>query len=419
MNSKETFIIDYIESLSYQRVKMKKIIGIVLMLIMLGTLSAGCLGPEEEVTPTPTATSEVETTTTPEPEATSTPEAIVEPASKEPIKLVRMGGQDMVQRLGTGDISGCIGWEPYCAQAVVEGKGKILKNSSEIWPHHPCCVVAYDYNWYESTGKEDADEILKRAVWVHMKTTEWINEAKDPDSENHAELIRHSENFTKRSPQIIEMALSNIEFDYNTDVSGTETYIQKITDFQVFDEGKWKQSGYENASDYSNSLIDDQYTTWAVENSGKNASEIKLNETADIRFGYLIEDLHQLAFWIAWQEGLFEEVGINVTVGKGAPFQNGGFEMQKGFKQNEVDIGYLGAAPASIHRINSNDFSTDDTRISVVAGVNSVGSAIVVGNDINSMEDLAGKSVGFPGKGTVQHILFLSAAEDAGLIVEE
>ncbi|MDY6931947.1 MAG: ABC transporter substrate-binding protein [Halobacteriota archaeon] len=386
---------------------MNKMIGLVLVLILLGTMSAGCLGPEEEVTPTAT------------PEATAAATATPEPASKEPVKLVRMGGQDMVQRLGTGDIAGCIGWEPYCAQAAVEGKGKILINSSEIWTHHPCCVVAYDYNWYESLEKEDADEILKRVAWVHMKSEEWVNEAKDPNSENHTKLIEHSENFTKRSPEIIEMALSNIEFDYNTDVSGTETYIQKIIDFQVFDEGKWKESGYKDAGDYSNSLIDDQYIKWAVENSDKAADEIKLNETVDIRFGYLIEDLHQVSFWIAWQEGWFEEVGINVVIAEGAPFQNGGFEMQKGFKQNEVDVGYLGAAPASIHRINSNDFSTNDTKITVIAGVNYVGSAIVVGNDINSMMELAGKSVGFPGKGTVQHILFLSAAEEAGLTVEE
>ncbi|MDY6964554.1 MAG: ABC transporter substrate-binding protein [Halobacteriota archaeon] len=390
---------------------MGKWIGLILVLIMLATLSAGCLGPEEEVTPTPTVAPPDATTPSAEPTATPIPEP------QEPVKLVRMGGQDMVQRLGTGDIAGFIGWEPYNAEAVVEGNGKILMNSSEIWSHHPCCVVAYDYNWYESVG--DANETLKRIAWVHMKSTEWINEAKDSNSSNHTKLIQHAENFTKRSPEVIEMALANIDFDYTTDAEGTETYIQKISEFGVFDESKWEQSGYQNASDYSTSLINDEYVNWAIENSNMPTDEIKLNETVDVRFGYLIEDLHQVAFWIAWQEGWFEDVGINVTVAQGAPFANGAFEMTKGFKQNEVDVGYLGIAPATVHRINSNDFSVDDARINVITGVNYIGSAIAVSEEIDSMEDLAGETVGFPGKGTVQHLLFLTAAENAGLTVEE
>lgn len=36
-----------------------------------------------------------------------------EKTPEQPINLVRMGGQDMVQRLGTGEIAGFIMWEPY------------------------------------------------------------------------------------------------------------------------------------------------------------------------------------------------------------------------------------------------------------------------------------------------------------------
>ncbi|MBU4340813.1 MAG: ABC transporter substrate-binding protein, partial [Euryarchaeota archaeon] len=44
----------------------------------------------------------------------------------QPINLVKMGGQDMIQRLGAGEISGFIGWEPYPAIAITKGYGKPL-----------------------------------------------------------------------------------------------------------------------------------------------------------------------------------------------------------------------------------------------------------------------------------------------------
>ena len=46
------------------------------------------------------------------------------PGAAKPINLVKMSGQEMVQRLGTGEIAGFIMWEPYPAIAVTKGYGK-------------------------------------------------------------------------------------------------------------------------------------------------------------------------------------------------------------------------------------------------------------------------------------------------------
>ena len=333
------------------------------------------------------------------------------------IQLTRMGGQDMVQRLGTGEIAGYIGWEPYNAEAVVKGDGRVLMSSGEIWAHHPCCIIAYDYNWHQQT--DNADDILRRVALVHLRSTEWVNAAKDPNSPNHAKLIQYSVDFTKRDPDVIEKALENIDFDHRTDVSGTTTYIQKLSEYEIFNQDNWDRSGFESPSDYASSLITDEYVQWAMEHEDDPLADLKLDPPATVKIGYLIEDLHQVAFWVAWHEGWFEEVGINIQIAEGAPFQNGAFEMTKGFKLNKVDVGYLGTAPACVHRINSNDFSTDDARINIIAGVNYNGSAIVVGKDVNTMKDLAGQTVGYPGPGTVQHFLFLKAAEEAGIKVAQ
>lgn len=338
------------------------------------------------------------------------------PEISEPINLVRMSGQEMVQRLGTGEIAGFIMWEPYPAIAVTRGYGKNLIFSGKIWDEHPCCVVAYDEDWYKKTN--NSDEILKRMALVQLKSVEYINNAKQSDSPDHAQLINYTMQFGGiTDPAAANLSLDDVEFVYNTNVEGTATFIRKVQDFGIFDPMKWNQSGYKNASDYASSLITDNYVEWAVNNKDADLSGISLKEPVNIRYAYLVNDIHELPFYIGWQKGYYKDLGINIVIAEGAPFQNGAFEMQKGFKANTVDVGSLGIPPVIIHRINSNDFSNDDTRVSVIAGMNNEGSVIVVANNITSMKDLQGKTMGFPGSGTIQHVLFLMEAEKEGLKV--
>jgi NitT/TauT family transport system substrate-binding protein len=338
------------------------------------------------------------------------------PETAEPINLVKMSGQEMVQRLGTGEIAGFIMWEPYPAIAVTKGYGKTLILSGKIWKDHPCCVVAYDEDWYKKTN--NSDEILKRMALVQLKSVEYINNAKQSDSPDHAELINYTMQFGGMTdPIAANLSLADVEFVYNTNVGGATTFIQRIQDFGIFDLTKWNQSGYKNASDYANSLVTNNYVDWAVNNKDNNLSNLSFKEPVNIRYGYLINDIHELPFYVGWQKGYYKDLGINIVVAEGAPFQNGAFEMQNGFKANTVDIGSLGIPPVIIHRINSNDFSKDDARVGVIAGMNNEGSVIVVANNITSMKDLQGKTVGFPGPGTIQHVLFLMEADKEGLKV--
>lgn len=338
------------------------------------------------------------------------------PEATEPVNLVKMSGQDMVQRLSTGEIAGFIMWEPYPALAVTKGYGKPLLYSKDIWEEHPCCVVAYDYDWYNNT--KNADEILKRMALVQLKSVEYINNAKPASSPDHEELIKYTMDFGGMTDrQAANLSLGDVEFVYNTDAPGAATFIEQIEDFGIFDQAKWNQSGYKNASDYANELINNSYVEWAVRNKDTNLTELSLKEPVTIRYAYLVNDIHELPFYIAWKKGWYKDIGINITLAEGAPFQNGAFEMQKGFKAGTVDVGSLGIPPVIIHRINSNDFSKDDARVQVVAGMNNEGSVIIVANNITSLKDLQGKTVGFPGPGTIQHVLFLMAADKEGVKV--
>ncbi len=338
------------------------------------------------------------------------------PEVSEPINLVKMSGQEMIQRLGTGEISGFIMWEPYPAIAVTKGYGKNFIFSGKIWAQHPCCVIAYDDDWYKKTN--NSDEILKRMALVQLRSVEYINNAKQIDSPDHAQLINYTMQFGGMTdPVAANLSLADVEFVYNTNVAGTTTFIQRIQDFKIFDMTKWNQSGYKDASDYANSLVTNNYVDWAINNKDENLSKLSLKEPVNIRYAYLVNDIHELPFYVGWQKGYYKDLGINISIAEGAPFQNGAFEMQNGFKANTVDVGSLGIPPVIIHRINSNDFSKDDARVGVIAGMNNEGSVIVVANNITSMKDLQGKTVGFPGPGTIQHVLFLMEAEKEGLTV--
>jgi len=133
----------------------------------------------------------------------------------------------------------------------------------------------------------------------------------------------------------------------------------------------------------------------------------KTEDGQKVRLAYLRGDLHHLAFFVALDKGWYAEAGLDVETPE---FENGMQEML-GFGAGAVDIGYLGIAPSLVQFLNAK------IDITVVAGVNQEGSAIIVGanTNIQSMADLVGKKFAIPGIGTVQHFLALMALEQHGL----
>jgi NitT/TauT family transport system substrate-binding protein len=131
----------------------------------------------------------------------------------------------------------------------------------------------------------------------------------------------------------------------------------------------------------------------------------------DVRIGYLEKDLHQLAFRVALVNGWYEEEGITVEL---KPYGNGALEMDA-FLGNEIDMGYLGAAPALTKRINQ------EIMITILASANLEGSAIMVrkadfdSGAVTHVANLTGKSVYIPGPSTVQAFLLRLALSQSGL----
>ena len=127
-----------------------------------------------------------------------------------------------------------------------------------------------------------------------------------------------------------------------------------------------------------------------------------------VRLGYLRNDLHHLAAWVALDKGYFRDEGISVET---AGIFNAGPEEMSAFASKSIDIGYLGVAPSATGVANKS------ANVKAVALANAEGSAIVVRKDsaIRNLKDLAGKTVAIPGYSTVQDFLLRRAIEGAGV----
>lgn len=90
---------------------------------------------------------------------------------------------------------------------------------------------------------------------------------------------------------------------------------------------------------------------------------------------------------------------------------NAGPEEVEAMFAGEVDIGYIGPVPA----ITAYNQSEGDVRI--IAGASSGASVLVTreGLDIDTVEELSGKTVAIPNLGNTQHLLLLKVLEEHGL----
>jgi NitT/TauT family transport system substrate-binding protein len=88
------------------------------------------------------------------------------------IFFVQTSPANMILQLNSKDLDGFIAWEPFNAAAVKQGVGRYLVQSGEIWPDHPCCVLAASQGYRDET-------VLRALVWAHMKAILFIQEPRN------------------------------------------------------------------------------------------------------------------------------------------------------------------------------------------------------------------------------------------------
>ena len=260
------------------------------------------------------------------------------------VNVVIVKPPEMIAVLEKGEIDGFIAWEPYPARAYVEGH-RILVTSKDIWAHHPCCVIAV-----RDTYMMENKDVVLAVLAAHIKATTFIQE-------NPQEAVRIGVEFTEMPQEVVEKAMETIEFIYEPNYEGIKEYLQQLLEFEYV-----SSEDVGDIDTFLGGFINSDYITEAVTFKCSQG----LNKT--VRIGYLKADLHQLALFVALDQGYFEEFGLTVEL---YVFSAGPEEMDA-FGAQDIDMGYLGAAPATTKRLNL------DIPIVIVAGVNNEGSAIVV-----------------------------------------
>jgi len=127
-----------------------------------------------------------------------------------------------------------------------------------------------------------------------------------------------------------------------------------------------------------------------------------------VRVGYLRNDLHQLAYYVAREKGYFTEQGLDVRE-EGA--FNAGPEEMSAFSAGVLDMGYVGTAPCLTFA------GQDMVDVKIVAQANMVGSSILIrpGLDATDVTALKGHTIAVPGVSTVQDFLAHMALANAGV----
>ncbi len=131
-----------------------------------------------------------------------------------------------------------------------------------------------------------------------------------------------------------------------------------------------------------------------------------------VNIGYFNNVTHAQALYMK-AEGTLEEALPDATL-NWVSFNAGPSEVEALFSGN-IDIGYIGPVPAITANVRS------DGDVTLLSGATKAGAELIraAGSDIESVEDLSGKTVAIPQIGNTQHLCLLKLMEDAGLSTVE
>lgn len=316
-----------------------------------------------------------------------------------------------------GDVDGGVSWEPYVSDSIVAGSAKPLLWSGDVWPNHPCCVVAVSRTFAESHP-----DLVMRTLKAHIEANRWIADAlekKTTDPSNYTMLLEMGAAFSARNITVIEASLQHMTLDYKMTQDFYDylsIFTQKYLDLKILKQTDLTARGYDSINDFVTNYVDSSYLTGA---DSKTKSDIIVGS---ISMAYLTGDLHQFARVVATNrtifdgtefegKNFFEKYGVEITDPLPGGYAVGG-DIMDAFKAGVADMGYLGAPPTILKHL------TAGVNTMIVAQANSEGSALIVNPTITSISELEGKTIATPGPSSIQQLLFLSIAASNGFTVK-
>ena len=130
------------------------------------------------------------------------------------LKVLSMKVPSMNDALKIGKIDGMITFEPYVSIAEKNG-AKVLTDSAEIIPDHPCCVVVASDKFIDQHPNE-----TQKILEIHDEATSYINNNTD-------EAAKLLPSYIVSDVEVEKAAMSGFPF-----ISGlNDTYKQSVMDF--------------------------------------------------------------------------------------------------------------------------------------------------------------------------------------------
>jgi NitT/TauT family transport system substrate-binding protein len=341
--------------------------------------------------------------------------AFAPPTSAKTIKYTDVAPVNQQAYIQQGLIDGGVSWEPYCSDSITNGTGNAVLWSGDIWPDHPCCVVVADDDFLASNLPAVLG-VLK----AHIEANEWISDtlANKDTAEglaNYTLLLELGASFSNRNTTVVASALEHMTLDYNLTQIQTD-YLKTYVESYI-SAGLVKSSDVPDVDAYVNDLVDTSLLTQADALTPVDQGAA----LTTVSLGYLQGDLHQFARVVAespeigsllglGDRSLFNAYGVDTKNPSGMPgsgYANGGAVMTS-FAAGDVDMGYLGAPPVILNTANLK------VGVTILALANSEGSALIVKNGIDSVDDLDGLLIATPGVSSIQYLLLLEIAEKYG-----
>ena len=128
-----------------------------------------------------------------------------------------------------------------------------------------------------------------------------------------------------------------------------------------------------------------------------------------VKIGYLPSD-HDAALFVADAQGLYKDKGINIEL---VQFNNGG-DLMTAMASGDVDVGYVGISPV-LSSVSAG------VPVKVISAAQTEGSGIIVNDaaNINTAQDLKGKTIATPGEASIQHVLLSSYLKNNGMSLDD
>lgn len=86
------------------------------------------------------------------------------------VRIIPMGPGDAIASISNGSVDGA--FLPQTAPAIIEmqGMGRSVMASGEIWPRHACCAIAVSGEMIR-----DHPEVVEQLIRTHINATDYIN----------------------------------------------------------------------------------------------------------------------------------------------------------------------------------------------------------------------------------------------------